>query len=176
VDDDPDLDAAPMTLGERTVWVYLVVVVVTSGVYFAAMVPAALTRPAREIAWVGPMLWTMGASILATIVGSIAVAIGDRLGGPAVFGRAARRRGEPRQGATCEGPDGEPATDVRDAEIAQVGGRASTGVLGVALAAGLALAMLDVDTFWIGNALFLFGTVGAIVETTTKIRLYRRGF
>lgn len=68
-----------------------------------------------------------------------------------------------------------PLSDVRDREIDRRGQRASFGVLGAGFGAALVLAMVDADTFWIGNALFLFGTVGAIVETTTKILLYRRG-
>ena len=70
----------------------------------------------------------------------------------------------------------EPTSDVRDTEIARYGERASMGVLGFGLGATLVLAMLDLETFWIGNLLFLCGVVGAIVETTSQIRLYRRGF
>ena len=67
-------------------------------------------------------------------------------------------------------------SDARDKDIDQIGDRASFGVLGVGFAGALVLAMVDADTFWIGNLLFVVGTIGAILETTTKIRLYRRGF
>jgi hypothetical protein len=67
-------------------------------------------------------------------------------------------------------------SDARDKEIDLRGDRALVGVLGAGFAGALVLAMLDADTFWIGNLLFVVGTLGAIVETTTKIRLYRRGF
>ena len=49
-------------------------------------------------------------------------------------------------------------------------------VISVGFGGALVLAMLDADTFWIGNLLFLFGTVSAVVEAITKIGLYRRGF
>jgi len=40
----------------------------------------------------------------------------------------------------------------------------------------LVLAMTGADLFWIGNLVFLAGTVGGLVETITKIVAYRRGF
>ena len=40
----------------------------------------------------------------------------------------------------------------------------------------LVLAMIGADLFWIGNTVFVPGTVGAILETITKLVAYRRGF
>ena len=50
----PRLDDGPvrMTVVERTVWASLVAVVVSSGAYFALMVPRLLSRPVAEISWV----------------------------------------------------------------------------------------------------------------------------
>jgi hypothetical protein len=155
-DDEP----VRMTVVERTVWASLVAVVVSSGAYVALMASRLLSRPVAEISWVRPMLWTMGlavaGSVLLTVVFTIAAA--GRRGGCSPAGR------------------GEVTSDVRDQEIGRLGGRASMSVISVGFGAALVLAMLDVHTFWIGNLLFLFGTAGAVVETTTKIRLYRRGF
>jgi hypothetical protein len=159
----PRLDDEPvrMTVVERTVWASLVAVVVSSGAYFALMVPRLLSRPVAEISWVGPMLWAMGlavaGSVLLTIVSTVA-AVATRRGGCSPASR------------------GEVTSDVRDQEIGRLGGRASMSVISVGFGAALVLAMLDVHTFWIGNLLFLFGTAGAVVETVTKIRLYRQGF
>jgi hypothetical protein len=155
-DDEP----TAMPMAERTVWVYLVAVVVTSGTYVALMVSRLLAHPVAEISWVRPMLWTLGTSIVGTVLGTIGATVVGAV-------RIERRR---------VGGGAELASDVRDAEISGYGERASMGVLGVGLGATLVLAMLDLDTFWIGNLLFLCGVVGAIVEATTKIRLYRRGF
>lgn len=156
----PRLDDEPvrMTVVERTVWASLVAVVVSSGAYFALMVPRLLSRPVAEISWVGPMLWTMGLAVAGSVVLTI------------VFTVAAVGRGG------CSPADGEVTSDIRDREIGRLGERTSTTVIGVGFGGTLVLAMLDVDTFWIGNVLFLFGTVGAVVATTTKLRLYRRGF
>jgi hypothetical protein len=155
-DDEP----TAMTMAERTVWVYLVAVVVTSGAYLALMVPRLLAHPVAEVSWVRPMLWALGASVVGTVLGTIGASVVGAVG-------TGRRRVK-----ACA----ELASDVRDTEIARYGERASTGVLGVGLGATLVLAMLDLHTFWIGNVLFLCGVVGAIVEATIKIRLYRHGF
>ena len=158
--DPAEDDPVSMTMDERTVWVYLVTVVVTSGAYLAVVLPRLATQPVAQISWVRPMLWTLGLSMLGTVLGTIVAA---------VVGAAGQRR---RGSEVCA----ELGSDVRDQEIAGFGARASVGVLGAGLAAALVLAMLDLDTFWIGNLLFLVGVVGAIVETSIKIRLYRRGF
>lgn len=156
-DDDP----VRMTVEERGIWAYLATVVVTSGAYLALMVSRLVSLPVEQISWVGPMLWTIGLSILGTIVVTMVLAAvaevtgGDGCGAPGRPGMAA---------------------DVRDREIGRMGGQASTGVIGAGLAGVLALAMLDADPFWIGNLVFGCGTVGAVVESVTKLRLYRRGF
>ena len=67
-DDDP----AAMTTNERTAWAYLVTVIVTSGVYLALMVTRMAAGPVATIVWVGPMLWTIGSSVVGTIAGTIA--------------------------------------------------------------------------------------------------------
>lgn len=161
---DPHLDddePARMTVRERMVWASLVAVVVSSGAYVVLMVSRLSSRPVTEISWVAPMLWTMGLAIVGSIVLTIAFAI---------IAGIDRRGGCPP--ATAD----EVISDVRDLEIGERGGRAATGVIGVGVGGALALSMLDAHPFWIGNLLFLFGTVGTVVETVTKIRLYRRGF
>ncbi|MEV6600852.1 hypothetical protein AB0M36_29005 [Actinoplanes sp. NPDC051346] len=158
IDDDEPI---PTTAEERAVWASLVTVAVSSGAYFALMVPRLLARPAEEVSWVTPMLWTMGLSIAGSVLLSIVVT---------VIAGAFRRGGCPPAGR------GEVTSDVRDQEIGRLGWRASMGVISVGFGGALVLAMLDAATFWIGNLLFLFGTVGALVAAATKIRLYRRGF
>lgn len=156
--DDEDRNDVPMTADERTAWAYLVTVVVTSGCYLALMAVRLLDQPVEAISWVGPMLWTLGASITGTVGATVMATV------------AGASRCAP-------GTDGGAVTsDVRDLEIKGRGDRASMGVLAAGFGVALILTMIDADTFWIGNELFLFGTAGAVVETTTKIRLYRRGF
>ncbi|MFW2512755.1 hypothetical protein ACNI3K_03155 [Demequina sp. SO4-13] len=155
-----DDERAPMTMEERAVWVYLVVFVATSVAYFVVVVPRALSQPIDEVSWVVPMLWAIGISIGGTIVGSILAAVGSAIG------LAARGRN----------PELELGSDERDKQIERLGNRATATVVSTGMLAVLVLAMIDANTFWIGNAAFLSGFVGALVEAFVKIRAYRRGF
>ena len=151
-----------MTTTERTVWASAIAVVVSSGAYLTLMASRALAGPVAAISWVRPMLWTMGLSIAGGVVLSIVLAIVAGIVRPAGSGPA----------ADCAGV----AADIRDREIGRRGGGVSMRVLSAGFGGALVLAMLDADTFWIGNLLFLFGTAAALVEAATKLILYRRGF
>ena len=179
VDADPRLpdddEPVPMTMNERTVWAYLVTVIITSGVYLTLMVTRLAGGPAGQIAWVGPMLWTIGASVVGTIVLTIAGTITGTISGTIARSITSARRGAPGE-VPVPVVEIDTGSDARDKEIDLIGDRALVGVLGAGFVGALVLAMLDADAFWIGNLLFVVGTLGAIVETTTKIRLYRRGF
>lgn len=170
-DDDP----VAMTMTERSIWAYLVTVVVTSGVYLTLMATRLADRPVDEIAWVGPMLWTLGASVLGSVVLTIVFTIAGTVSATIARSITSARAGE---GGRPAAPvvEIDAGSDARDKDIDRAAEHVLVGVLGAGFVGALVLAMLDADTFWIGNLLFVFGTLGAIVETTTKIRLYRRGF
>lgn len=155
-----DDEKLTMTMEERGAWVFLVCNIAAASTYAAVVVPRAFEGPIAEVSWVVPMLWAIGAQIVGTIVGSIVAAIGSAVG------LAARGRD----------PQVEMGSDERDKEIERYGSRKSQGILGVGTAVALALAMLDADAFWIGNAIFAFGVVSGVVEAVVKIRAYRRGF
>ena len=155
-DDDPVI----MTAEQRSVWVYLAVVTITSTAYFAVVIPRALSQPIEDVSWIAPMLWAIGVSIVGTIVGSIFGSIGGAIG-------LAIRGIEPK---------GQLEGDLRDKDIKRLGDRRSALVSGGAMFGVLVLAMIGADLFWIGNFVFLAGTVGAFVEGVTKILAYRRGF
>lgn len=154
-----DETRVPMTSEEKTAWVYGTVVILTSGTYFTWLAIQLSTRPVDEISWAVPMLITIVASIVGVILGTILAAIGG-----AVWTGIKGRFQEP-----------DFTTDERDLAIKRLGDRRNFAVVSFGLAGVLALAMLDVDTLWIGNWLFLVGTVGALAECVTKIRAYRRG-
>jgi len=155
-DDDPVV----MTAEQRSVWVYLALAVITSTAYFIVVIPRALTQPIEDVSWITPMLWALGVSVVGTIIGSILGAIGGAIG-------LAARGIEPK---------GELEGDQRDKEIKRLGDRRAAAVSGAAMLGVLVLAMVGADLFWIGNLVFLAGTVGAIVEGVAKINAYRRGF
>lgn len=156
-DDDEPL---VMTAEERSVWGYLVGSSVATVVYAAVVIPRALTQPIEEVSWIVPMLWAIGASVVFTIVGTILSAIGSAV----------------RLAARGRNPEFELESDVRDKEISSLGNRASATVVGFGIASALVVTMLGLDHFWIGNLLYAAGFLGALAETITKIRLYRRGF
>jgi hypothetical protein len=65
--------------------------------------------------------------------------------------------------------------DQRDREISRMGDRVGQafGVIGGLVA--LALAMLEADWFWIGNAIFLGFFLSAFLGGIAQIIVYRRG-
>jgi hypothetical protein len=150
LDDDP----MPMTMGERVTWAYGVLATVTAIAYFAIVVPRIADTPVGEIAWQLPMLVAIGVTIvgtiLATIISAIVAAIVTR--------------------------DVEQASDLRDTQISHRGDRANLAITGAGIAFVLALAMLGAAPFFIGNALFAIGAIGAIASSITKIRAYRVAF
>ncbi|GGL57754.1 hypothetical protein [Planomonospora parontospora] len=143
-------DHAPMTSEERGAWLYAILVPVTSLAYFAAVVPRLFEQPAAEVSWAVPMLWAVGASFAGSVAGSIVLTVLARGAGA--------------------------ARDVRDREIERHGDRIAQAVTAFGAAAVLALAMLEADHFWIGNALFLIGAVGATWGAVARIRAYRGAF
>lgn len=155
-DDDP----IAMTAEERSVWVYLAVVAITSTAYFAVVIPRAVSQPIEDVSWITPMLWALGFSIAGTIVGSI---VGSMSGAVGLAIRGIR-------------PEGQLEGDQRDKDIRRMGDQRAALAASSAMFVVLVLAMIGADLFWIGNTVFLAGTVGALLETVTKIRAYRRGF
>ena len=155
-DDEPTV----MGMDERSAWVQVFAFAITTGAYLAVVIPRVRNNPIDEVQWVVPMLWALGISILTVIVGSIIAGIGGAIG------------------LTIRGldVDSELASDSRDKDIARHA-RLRTYWAGTALGMGaLILAMLDVDTFWIGTYVYVVASVGAIAEAIVRIRAYRRGF
>jgi hypothetical protein len=66
--------------------------------------------------------------------------------------------------------------DARDREIGRLGGRPALVAISAGSGGALALTMLGVHPFWIGNLLFVGGAAAAVAEAAAQIRLYRRGF
>lgn len=155
-DDDPVV----MTTEERSVWVYLAAVVGTFIAYAIIMVPRLTSQPLDEVSWKAPLIGVLVASIVTTILGTILGAIGGAIG--LAF------RGID--------PEGHLVSDARDKDIARLGAVRGGVVTSAGLLAALVLAMFEVDYIWIANAVYVAGTIGALVEITTKIRAYRRGF
>ena len=95
------------------------------------------------------LLWTTGASILASIVGQVAV-------------ETAR-------------PSDSRRSDVRDKEISQFGEHASRWFIVAGSAAALIMAMARWDYFWIANVPYLGFVLWAVAGSAIKVVAYRRG-
>ena len=66
--------------------------------------------------------------------------------------------------------------DVRDRDVGRFGEYFAGTVLGVAMIVPFALALAEVDWFWIANAMYLAFVTSAVVGATVKLVAYRRGF
>jgi hypothetical protein len=155
VSDIPSEDRVAMTFGERNTWVSAFILPAVSIAYFAVVLPRLRDQPAAEVSWVAPMLWAIGASIVGTIVGVIVVSIAAGIANRGVL---------------------ESKEDVRDKQIDRYGDRIAQGIMGFGAAAVLVLAMVEADHFWIGNSLFLIGSIGATWGAIAKLRAYHGAF
>lgn len=155
-DDEPTV----MGMDERATWMQFFATVATTAVYLSVVVPRALSEPIADVSWVVPMLWALGVSITLVILGSIAAGIG----GAMVL--------------TIKGRDvdSELRSDRRDKEIELYARRRTYWMLVLIVGGALVLAMLDLDTFWIGNFVYVAATLESVVQTIVKLRAYRRGF
>lgn len=150
-----------MPFEEKLTWVGLVVAVIVPVAYFVVVLGRLGETSAAEISYQWPLLIAMGASVVLTIVGSIAMGIGT--------GISAELRGR----SASEEID---RKDERDKQISRHGDlvgyyASSAGVVGV-----LALTMLEYEYFWIASALYLSFAVGTLVSSAVKLVAYRRGF
>ena len=150
----PDDAPMTMTLDERSTWSYGILVPLSTAAYFGVVLPQLSETAPAQIEWQVPMLIAIGVVIGGTIVGTILSAIFS----------AVRSRGV----------DTEFGSDIRDKEIDRHGQRTTEIITGLGLGAVIVLAMLDLDTLWIGSAALAIGAIGATWGALVKIRLYRQ--
>ena len=138
-----------MSYEEKGVWVYLVTSAAAYAVYLAIVAGRVASTPAAAVSYVPVLLWTAGASILASVIGRTLV--------------ETARPSDSRRG------------DVRDRDIARAGQFASRWFVVAGAAAGLAMAMARWDYFWIANAIYLGFVLWAIAGSVVRLTAYRRG-
>lgn len=139
-----------MSFEEKSAWIYLVVVLVVPGIYFANILGQVQDIPVTEIAYVRPMITAIIIGILASIVAHIVVAIAS--------------------------PKGADKRDERDKNINRRGEYVGGIVLAVGAVGVLGLTMAELEHFWIANALYAAFILQGLTSTTVKIVAYRRGF
>ena len=140
---------AGMSQEEKGAWVYLVVVLGTYGAYLAVILGQADGMPLARVAYVAPMLWIIGISIVLTTVGRVVLETAK--------------------------PSGDARSDVRDKHINRFGAYVGGMVLAVAMAVPFGLAMAKADPFWIANAMYAAFVVWALASTMVRLVAYRRG-
>lgn len=138
-----------MAYEEKIAWAGLIVAIVHITVYLTVLLSRATVTPMPETPYVDAMLWSLGAGVVAMIIVSIVAAI-------------------------TTGKDGH-GTDIRDKQIKARAEFTSRGFLVAGSLAALIFALLEFDTFWIANVLYLGFFFSAMLEAITKIALYRGG-
>lgn len=139
-----------MASEEQRAWITLVVSVSAYIVYAVVVVGRLNDEPASQVPYRAAMLVAIGGSIVVAIVLSIVAAI--------VTGRGADK------------------PDVRDREIHRASEYIGQSFVVIGGVAALVLAMLEVDFFWIANAVYLCFVLSALVGSVAKIAAYRVGF
>jgi cell division protein FtsW (lipid II flippase) len=138
-----------MSSEEKSAWVMLVVAACAYAIYLAIILERAANTPLADVPYVSTMLWTIGGAIVVNIVVNILAGI--------ISPKSAGKK------------------DQRDREIYRFGeyvGRAFVVIGGVA---ALVMAMLELPYFWIANAVYLAFVLSAILSSTARVIVYRRG-
>jgi hypothetical protein len=139
-----------VTHQEKRAWIMLVVSTVAYGVYAGIILSRAGGQPLPQVPYAATLLWTIGASILASIVLEIALGV--------VNPRASRLK------------------DDRDRQIGRLGDYAGQSFVIIGAAAAMLMAMARWDTFWIANVIYLCFFLSAVLGAATKIIAYRKSF
>lgn len=137
-----------MSYLEKNTWAYAVIAVVGYGLYLAVVLSRAGAVPLTEVAYVGPMLATIGGAVVAGIVLGIVL------------------------GATS--PD-RTVTDERERRIDQLGERVGQSFLVLGGLGALVLAVVEADHFWIANVLYLGFVLSAVLGSAARLAAFRRG-
>jgi MFS family permease len=143
-----------MSSEEKHTWISALIGFVVPAVYLATILSKVPGTDVASIAYIGPMLISIGTGIGAGIVLSIVAAIVAAMVSPKDADRA----------------------DERDREINRRGEYIGFYVLGVAVIAPLVLTMAKAEHFWIAHSLYLALVLAALASSMVKIVAYRRGW
>jgi hypothetical protein len=139
-----------VALEEKRAWIMVVVSVAAYVVYAAIIVGRAGAGPLVEVPYVAALLWSIGAAITAAMVLHIA--------------------------ATIAGPREDARTDQRDREIGRFGEHIGQSFVTIGAVAAMVMSLVEVNHFWIANALYLAFVLSAVLGSVAKILAYRKGF
>lgn len=138
-----------MSYEEKGKWIYLMTMLGTYVGYVAVVLSRADGASVAEVAYVAPILWSIGIAIGLSIVGRIALEIAK--------------------------PSDNHKIDARDREINRLGEYIGGVILATAMVVPLGLTMLEAKHFWIANAIYLALVVSQSIATMVTLVAYRRG-
>jgi len=138
-----------MSFQEKSTLTMTAILVLVFGWYFTLVLGPIAGSPAREVAYTGLMVAVVVLLVILAGVSHAALAI--------LF----------RSQANVD--------DERDRLIALRSGRVAGYVLVTGVCAGIWLAMIQTDTFWIAQALIGALVVAEVTDGVTRLVLYRRG-
>lgn len=150
-----------MSFEEKLTWINASTTLVVVGVYEWIVGGQLGATPVADIAYQRPMIIALVAIILLTIVGAIVTAIGSAV--------AAEITGE---GSV----DDIGRSDERDKSIGRQGDLVGYYVSSALMLGVLVLAMVEVEHFWIANAMFAAFIIAGLASSAARIVGYRRGF
>lgn len=139
-----------MSFEEKNTWIYVVITIGAFTAYLVTILGRADGIPLHEVAYVAPLLWTIGGAVIAAIVGTVAISI--------AWPKDADKR------------------DERDKEINRFGEYIGQSFVVIGALAALILSMVEADHFWIAHAVYVSFVLSALLASTAKIVAYRRGF
>ncbi len=142
---------------ERMNWSYATVVLVTFVAYAVLIALRAQNAPVEEVAYVVPLVLSIGVSIVATVVGTIVSTVVGAVRDPESAHELER-------------------SDERDEQIEHRGELVGYKTLSVFLMVPFGLTMAELPHFWIANAIYLSFSAAALISTAVKLIAYRRGF
>ncbi|WET77724.1 hypothetical protein P3102_27100 [Amycolatopsis sp. QT-25] len=139
-----------MALEEKRAWIMVAVTVFAYAAYLIVVLRRTSSGTVVDVPYVAPLLWTVGAAIVASIVLHLAAAIAS----PRDAGRK----------------------DQRDREIGRFGEHIGQSFVVIGGVAALVMAMAELDHFWIANTVYLAFVLSSLLGSLAKIAAYRWGF
>ncbi|WP_434590090.1 hypothetical protein [Streptomyces sp. A5-4] len=139
-----------MALEEKRAWIMAVVAVAGYAAYLVLILGRAGSTPLTEVSYASPLLWCVGAAIVAAIVLNIA--------------------------AAAASPEDAGKKDVRDREINRFGEYVGQAFVVIGGVAALCMALAELSYFWIANVIYLAFVLSSLLASTAKVFAYRRGF
>jgi hypothetical protein len=134
-----------MDTEEKSSWIQLILAIAAYGIYLVLLLGRAGETPFPETEYVDLLLWTIGGSIVASIVLHIFFA-------PRLIKK-----------------------DQRDREIGRFGEAMGQAFVVIGALGALVLALFDLDGFWIANLVYICFVLSAILSSIAKIVAYRSG-